>query len=107
MKVIVNKYIPFGNFLAVNLFGVLFAKRPVDNFTINHELIHTAQMKELLYIPFYILYGLEWCWKLYIYRDGRKAYRNLSYEREAYTHERDLSYLYHRRHFKNFKYLTK
>lgn len=107
MKVIINKYIPFGNFLAVNLFGVLFAKREVDVYTINHEKIHTAQMKDLLYIPFYILYGLEWLWKLCLYGDGLKAYRNISYEREAYENERDLAYLYHRKSYNSFKYLTK
>jgi hypothetical protein len=38
-------------------------------------------MKEILYIPFYLWYGVEWLIKLF-YKGN--AYRNLSFEREAY-----------------------
>lgn len=47
MKIIYNKVIPFGkDFYAINLFGILFAKGPCDEVTLNHESIHTAQMKD-------------------------------------------------------------
>lgn len=66
MKVIYNRLIPFKGYKCVNLFGVLFVRegctmRAEDY---NHEAIHTAQMKELLYVPFYLLYVLEWLWRL-------------------------------------------
>ena len=35
--------------------------------TINHESIHFQQQLELLIIPFYIIYLLEWFFKLFIY----------------------------------------
>ena len=36
---------------------------------VNHELIHAEQQKELLYIPFFIWYVLEWLALLIKYRD--------------------------------------
>lgn len=69
----------------------------------NHEAIHTAQMKELLYIPFYLLYLMEWLWKLLKYRDGRKAYRDLSHEREAYDNQANPNYLTNRKPYNRFK----
>lgn len=60
---------------------------------LNHELIHTAQMKELLYLPFYILYGIEWLIRLGMYRNARKAYRNISFEREAYNMQNNFHYI--------------
>ena len=68
---------------AINLFGDLFCKpkTKISDITINHEQMHTEQMKEMLYIPFYLLYGVEWLIKLFC---KGNAYRNLSFEREAY-----------------------
>ena len=102
MKVIYNNIIPFKGFLAINLFGVIFARKkykPVDVSTINHESIHTAQMKELLYIGFYIWYGIEWIIRLIIDKDSTIAYYNIKFEKEAYSHESDINYLKNRKHY--------
>tara|TARA_B110000259_G_scaffold186215_1_gene236909 strand:+ start:2229 stop:2603 length:375 start_codon:yes stop_codon:yes gene_type:complete len=64
---------------------------------INHESIHIKQQEELLIIPFYVLYILEWFIKLFFY--GKKAYYNISFEREAYNNERDLEYLNNRKKY--------
>lgn len=93
MKIIYNKFIPFRGFLAMNLFGILFVRgteRDINDVVLNHERIHTAQMKELGYILFYIIYLLEWIVRLF--KKGN-AYRNISFAREAYEHEIDLNYL--------------
>lgn len=87
MKVIYNNIIPFPGFTAMNLFGLIFARKeydPLAKRTLNHEAIHTAQMRELLYIGFYLWYVVEWLVKLFIY--GKEAYRNVSFEREAYQY---------------------
>lgn len=54
MKIIYNNFIPFKGFAAINLFGVLFVREGVKitEEMINHKKIHTAQMKEMLYIFF-------------------------------------------------------
>ena len=103
MKIIRSSIIPFKGFAAINIFGVVFIRkeiRPQHNISIydwekmlNHELIHTAQMKELLYIPFYLWYVLEWLIRLAIYRNKREAYRNISFEREAYDKQAYFDYI--------------
>lgn len=100
MKVIYNNIIPFKGFVAINLFGVLFARKEykdISPFTINHEKIHTAQMKELLYIGFYIIYFFEWLYRLIFHT--KTAYMGISFEREAYEHQFELGYLGERKHF--------
>lgn len=108
MKIIYNKIIPFGKrFYAINLFGILFAKGPCDIVTLNHERIHTIQIKEFLYIPFYIFYVLEWTIRILMTGNLYKAYENISFEREAYHNQYNLNYLKNRRHFSCIRYLKK
>jgi hypothetical protein len=101
MWIVRNNIIPFGGYKAINLFGILFCKKDanIDAITINHEEIHTAQMIEMLFIPFYIWYGIEYLIKLIKYGSAHKAYRNLCFEREAYQYEDDSTYLKNRKHY--------
>ena len=105
MKIICNNIIPVPGFAAINLFGVLFVRDNVilTSRIINHERIHTAQMKELLYIGFYLWYGLEWLIKLRKHRS--ESYYNISFEREAYVNEGDINYLRGRKFWRFIKYL--
>lgn len=102
--IIKSRLIPEG--FCVNLFGTFWTRDTswIDEYVVNHERIHTAQQRELLFIPFYIIYLLEWCIRMIRYKDWKKAYLNISFEREAYTHGRDLTYLSRRKHYswKNF-----
>ena len=52
MKIVRNNIIPFKGYKAVNLFGILFVRDDavIGSVDINHESIHTAQMKEMLYV---------------------------------------------------------
>ena len=101
MKIIRNKYIPFQGYKAINLFGVLFVKNnaKISDKDLMHESIHSEQIKELLYIPFYIWYFIEWIIKLFIYRDFKKAYRNISFEKEAYLNQYNYDYLKNRKRY--------
>lgn len=51
MKIVYNKWIPFKGFKCINLFGVLFVRDrlTMSRMDLNHEAIHTAQMKEWVY----------------------------------------------------------
>lgn len=71
---------------------------------LNHERIHLRQQAELLIIAFYILYAVEYLVRLLMYRSHTKAYRNISFEREAYTNEGDGNYLLSRRFWNFTKY---
>lgn len=107
MKIVRNKLIPFPGYKAINLFGVLFVRgnAMIDDVTINHERIHTSQIKELLYIFFYLWYVIEWIIRLIQFRNGYMAYRNISFEREAYQNEEDIHYLKSRKFFSFLKYV--
>ena len=48
------------SFIAINLFGIIVTCEDLSKVELNHELIHTAQARELLYIPFYLWYIIEW-----------------------------------------------
>nr|DAY73245.1 MAG TPA: hypothetical protein [Caudoviricetes sp.] len=104
MKIIRNKIIPFNGFKAINIFGVLFVRERanIDAKTINHEEIHTAQMKEMLYIFFYLWYIVEWIVRLF-YKGN--AYKNISLEKEAYSNESDMFYLSNRKKYSWMKYI--
>ncbi len=106
MKIIYNKLIPFGKrFHAINLFGVVLAKGPCDKVVVNHEQIHTAQIKELAYIFFYIAYIIEWLVRIIQYRSYINGYRNISFEREAYANQHNLNYLSNRRRYSFINYI--
>lgn len=107
MKVILNKFIPFKGYKCINLFGVLFVRESSTMKTkdYNHEYIHTMQMKEMLYVGFYLWYIAEWLIRLVKHWDAHKAYRNISFEQEAYSNESNLQYLSERRHYTWMDYL--
>ena len=106
MKIIYNKFIPFGRYSAINLFGILFTKsKQLDDYTINHELIHTTQMKELAYIFFYLWYGIEYIYVRLFHKKQNDAYHDVSFEEEAYNNEYNLNYLNERKCYSWIKYI--
>lgn len=95
-------------FIGITLFPFIFLKeRDLKQNTalINHEKIHLKQQLELLIIFFYLFYFFEWMVKLCIYKNRHLAYRNLSFEREAYENENNLQYLKTRTFWAFIKYL--
>lgn len=107
MLIIRNNILPLGkSYAAINLFGILFVKRDVriTPELVNHERIHTYQQRELLFIIFYVVYVLEWLGRLVLCGgNGYRAYKSLSFEREAYAHGDDLGYLARRRAFAQWR----
>lgn len=93
------------NAMAIFPFIILQHKnQKSDPILINHERIHLRQQLELLIIPFYILYGLNYLLNLYRYKNHYLAYFNIRFEREAYANERNLSYLKRRKFFSWWPY---
>lgn len=58
----------------------------------NHESIHWMQQKEMLYVPFYLWYVIEFIFR-FLFIDGLGAYRNLLFEQEAFDNDDNLDYL--------------
>ena len=102
-RVIRNRLLPPKGFTAMNLLGAIFVRRGVrvSSRLVNHERIHTAQMRELLFIFFYLCYLFEWLVRLFM---RGNAYRNISFEREAYANDDDEHYLERRKHFAAWRY---
>lgn len=73
---------------------------------INHERIHLRQQIELLIIPFYIWYGIEFLIHFLRFKTRYDAYRAISFEKEAYANEQDFEYLMHRKIWSFVKYLN-
>lgn len=109
MRIIKNKMLPSKNFEAINLFGFIFVRcgTELSERFQNHELIHTHQMKYMLYVFFYLWYGIEWLIRLIQYRNVLTAYYNISFEREAYDNDHIDNYLNNRRPFAWINYLRK
>jgi hypothetical protein len=102
-----NHLVPKG-YTGITIYPFFFLKiRNLKNdvVLINHEKIHLRQQVELLVIPFYIIYLLEFIIRLIQYRKWYLAYRNISFEREAYRNENDLNYLKSRPFWNYIKYL--
>jgi len=72
---------------------------------LRHESIHMRQQGEMLLLPFFLWYGVEYLFRLWQYRDTRLAYRNISFEREAYANEKEEDYLNSRKLFAWVGYL--
>ena len=96
MLIIVSRYLIPKGFRGFTFFPFVFLKYRKDTANevlLNHEKIHIQQQLEMLVVPFYIWYLLEFLYRLIQYRNSRVAYRNISFEREAYDNEKDLNYL--------------
>ncbi len=95
------KRLPIGkDYYAICLFGFIFSIRPLNATELNHELIHAAQQKELLYIPFFIWYAIEWLVLFLKFKDSTSAYYHIRFEQEAYSHQGDAAYLTKRKHYR-------
>lgn len=101
MITIYNKIIPFKGFRAITLWPFIFVRKGCEfnEIHLNHEKIHARQQLELLIIPFYLIYLIEWLVRLIITRNLHKAYRDISFEKEAYANESNLDYLKNRKWF--------
>ena len=96
MIVLVFKYLIPKGYRGLTLFPFIFLLRKEDKqnvVLINHEKIHIRQQLELLVVPFFIWYGIEFLVRLLQFKNWSRAYRNISFEREAYENEKDLDYL--------------
>ena len=105
MFLIVSKYLIPKGFRGLTLFPFVILRDFLDKenkVLLNHEKIHIRQQIELLILPFFLLYFLEYLIRLLQFKDRNKAYRNISFEREAYQNESNLDYL-KTRSFWNFR----
>jgi hypothetical protein len=110
MILIVFKYLTPRGFRGLTFYPFVFLadkNDKLDKVLINHEKIHIRQQLELLILPFYLWYCMEYLFRLFQYKDRKKAYFKISFEREAYANEKDLNYLKKRFFWRFLKYINK
>jgi hypothetical protein len=86
------------NIAAIAIFPFIFVhpSTEINDRLINHERIHLRQQVEMLVIPFYVWYLIEYF---------TKGYYQVSFEREAYTNDSNLNFLKSRKFFNFVKYI--
>ena len=107
--ILISKYLlPKGyNGLAIYPLMVLKNKAlKLNKVVLNHERIHLRQQIELLIIPFYLWYITEFVILIIKYKNWNLAYRNISFEKEAYRNESDFNYLENRSFWQFLNYMT-
>lgn len=108
MKIIENNILPPRGYKAITILNMIFVRKGVrlSDTDIRHESIHFEQEKELAFVGFYLLYVLEFFIRLLIVRNWHKAYRSISFEREAYANQGAWFYLEVRKHYSWIHFLN-
>ena len=75
-----------------------------DSVLLNHERIHLRQQVELLVVFFYLWYVVEYYYWFFKVKNGSLAYRCISFEREAYAMQEDMTYLKSRKFWSFYKF---
>ena len=112
LKIMCNKWIPIKGFSAMTVFGTIFRReelcgRPISQTILNHEGTHVCQSEDFIknkknnrfiwflnWIIFYLIYIIEWLFKVIcnIFYWKIRAYRSISFEIEAYDNQNNLGY---------------
>lgn len=106
--VIIFKYILPSKYNGLAVFPFIFLRNKTlinDKKLINHEKIHLKQQVELLWVFFFTWYIIEFFIRTIKYQNSYTAYKNISFEKEAYINESDLNYLKKRKLFSFLNYL--
>lgn len=107
MKIISNNIFPFKGFTAVTIYPFVFVRKGkvLSDRMVRHEAIHSMQQKEMLLLLFYVWYVVEWVFRLVMYRNLDKAYRNISFEMEAYANQDEVEYMERRSPYSWVRYI--
>ncbi len=90
---IIVRHLPYAG---LTLFPFIFFRKkdlPLSENLLNHERIHLRQQLELLILPFYIWYLIEYLVHRLTGKKHHDAYRAIIFEREAYANDGDPEYL--------------
>lgn len=108
MKLIQNKFsnmILARGFAALTVWPFIFVRTDamITRQLLTHEHIHGRQQLEMLWLPFFVWYGVEWLMRLCI--DRCTAYRMISFEQEAYRNDWNPDYIAERKPYCWLKHL--
>ncbi len=107
MILIVARYLIPKGYRGITIFPFILLRNKAnknDQITINHERIHIRQQLELLIVPFFIWYFIDFLFQYAKSGNKHQAYRNIVFEKEAYASENDLQYLRRRTFWRFLKW---
>ena len=104
LRKIYTKHFPTKEYKALTIFPFVFVRKDmVEKFvdaTERHETTHALQQLELLWVLFFVWYGLEYLIKYVICKfDSDRAYFSISFEQEAYENQNQFFYNDVRKHY--------
>ena len=105
--IVISKYLP-KRVIGLTVFPFVFLKQKdmkSNAILINHERIHLRQQLEMLVVFFFVFYSIEFIVRLFQFKNWNLAYKNISFEREAYFNEKDFEYLKSRPKWNFINYL--
>jgi len=108
MVIVFSKCLVPKRFVGITIFPFVILRNKNlknDNVLLYHERIHLKQQLEMLVVFFFVWYGIEFLIRFIRHKNRFIAYRNISFEREAYANERDFKYLENRTWLAFLKYL--
>ena len=105
--IVFNDILPFKGYRMMTLFPLIFARNDVKirSCDVNHEKIHLCQQAETLVVLFFVWYCVEYLVRLVLYGSHNEAYRNISFEQEAYLNEGNAEYIPSRKLYSWIKYI--
>jgi len=105
--IIIFKFFP-KPYIAMAIWPFIFIRDKsikVNSTLLNHEKIHFSQQIEMLWFPFFFWYSIEFLIRFILLRNWDKAYRAISFEKEAYNNQTDENYLKNKKFWSFLKYL--
>lgn len=93
--------------IAIALWPFIFIKYDAlkyDPCLVNHERIHLRQQLEMGILFFYLFYVIEFLYHYIKHRNINLAYFSISFEKEAFANDKNLSYLKKRKFWGWWKY---
>lgn len=110
MIILVSRFLIRRGFNGITLWPfVVLRKREMkeDAVMLNHEKIHLRQQIEMLVLPFYLWYVIEFLIRWFQYKNRHTAYRNISFEREAYSFQNNFKYIKRRQFWAFVRFIKK
>jgi len=104
LPVHLSKIVPIDVYAFSFAFWV-FCRGKLNESTKVHEAVHYRQQLEMLFVFQWLLYGAFHVWGLLKYKNGKEAYYQNPFEREAYDNDRNLDYLSERKHYAWVRYI--
>ena len=101
MIIIENRVLPFKGFKAMTVWPFIFVRKGCEltETDMRHEEIHGKQQLEMLWLPFFVWYFVEWIVRSIQYKSWKIGYYEISLEWEALVNDSKKDYLKTRKHY--------